>query len=135
MEIGNKQNYKIGNSLDEFMEFVEKEKCDLYFHNLKFDGSFIVNWLLSNGWKWTHKDKDKEFGQAGTFSTTISNMGQWYVVDICYGYRGRKKLHSIVFDSLKKLPFPVKRIAKAFKLEVLKGDIDYGLERPIGWEI
>ncbi len=48
MEIGKKKNYKIGNSLDEFMEFVKSSLADLYFHNLKFDGSFIVNWLLHN---------------------------------------------------------------------------------------
>lgn len=135
MEIGNKQNYRIGNSIDEFMEWTEKTKSDLYFHNLKFDGSFIVNWLLKNGWKWTHKERDKEHGNAKTFSTIISNMGQWYMVDICYGYKGKKKLHTVIYDSLKKLPFPVKQIAKAFKLPILKGDIDYELERPVGWEI
>jgi hypothetical protein len=62
-------------------------------------------------------------------------MGQWYMIDICYGYKGKKKLHTVIYDSLKKLPFPVKKIAKDFKLTVLKGDIDYHLERPIGWEI
>jgi len=135
MEIGNKKNYDIDNSIDKFMAWAEKTKSDLYFHNLKFDGSFIVNWLLSNGFKWTHKEKDEDHGQAGTFSTIISNMGQWYMIDICYGYRGRKKLHTVIYDSLKKLPFTVKRIAKAFKLDILKGEINYKLERPIGWEI
>jgi hypothetical protein len=135
MEIGNKQNYKIGNSMDDFMEWVKSSKCDLYFHNLKFDGSFIVNWLLRAGYKWTHKGKDKEHGNAKTFSTIISNMGQWYMIDICYGYKGKRKLHTVIYDSLKKLPFPVKTIAKAFKLPILKGDIDYTLYRPVGWEI
>lgn len=135
MEIGNKTNYKIGNSIDEFMEWAEQTKGNLYFHNLKFDGSFIVNYLLSKGWKWVNKDKDKEFGNAGTFTTTISNMGQWYAIDICYGYKGKKKLHTVIFDSLKKLPFPVKTIAKAFKLPILKGDIDYKKYRPVGYEI
>lgn len=36
MEIGNKVNYMIGNSMDVFMEWVEKIKADLYFHNLRF---------------------------------------------------------------------------------------------------
>lgn len=134
MQIGHKENYKIGNSIDEFMEWAEQIKGDLYFHNLKFDGSFIVNWLLSKGWKWTHKEKDKEHGNAGTFSTAISNMGQWYLIDICYGYKGKKKLHTVVYDSLKKLPFPVKTIAKAFKLPLMKGEIDYKKERPVGYE-
>jgi hypothetical protein len=135
MEIGNKTNYKIGNSMDDFMEWLEKSKANIYFHNLKFDGSFIVNKLLKMGYKWTKKGKDVEHGEAGTFSTIISNMGQWYMIDICYGYKGKKKLHTVIYDSLKKLPFSVKTIAKAFKLTVLKGDIDYKLERPVGWEV
>lgn len=126
MQIGNKVNYKIGNSIDEFMEWVETVKADLYFHNLKFDGSFIVNWLLKNGF--THSEQPK----AKTFNTTISGMGQWYIVDICYGYKGKQKLHSVIYDSLKKLPFPVKKIAKDFGLPIEKGDIDYHTERPVG---
>lgn len=129
MEIGNNANYKIGNSLDEFMRWVEKEQADLYFHNLKFDGEFIVNWLLKRGFK-----HDKS-GKKGTFSSVISSMGQWYIIDICYGYKGKHKQHAVIYDSLKKLPFPVKQIAKDFGLKTLKGDIDYHLERPEGWII
>lgn len=129
MEIGNKKNYQIGNSLDDFMLWAEKSQADLYFHNLKFDGSFIINWLLKNGYK--HSDS----GLPKTFNTIISNMGQWYMIDICYGYRGKRKLHTVIYDSLKKLPFPVKVIAKAFDLPIMKGDIDYHTERPVGHEI
>jgi hypothetical protein len=129
MEIGNKKNFKIGNSLNEFMEWVEKIQADLYFHNLRFDGEFIVNWLLKKGFKW------EKTGAPMTFNTIISSMGQWYAIDICFGYKGKKKLHTMIYDSLKKLPFPVKKIAKDFKLSIMKGDIDYHLERPIGWEI
>jgi hypothetical protein len=66
-------------------------------------------------------------------------MGQWYMIDICYGFKksGKKrvKLHTVIYDSLKKLPFPVKSVAKAFNLEVEKGDIDYKAYRPVGHEI
>jgi DNA polymerase type B, organellar and viral len=129
MEIGNKVNYKIGNSLEEFMKWVEKIQADLYFHNLRFDGEFIVNWLLKNGFEWSNKPKEK------TFNTIISKMGQWYAIDICYGYKGKKKLHTVIYDSLKKLPFPVKKIAKDFKLPLEKGDIDYHEYRPINHNI
>lgn len=129
MEIGNEDNFHIGTSIDDFMEWAEKEQGTLFFHNLRFDGEFIVNWLLKQGFKW-----DKS-GDPNTFSTVISNMGQWYVIDICYGYKGKEKLHTIIYDSLKKLPFPVKKIAKDFGLEIMKGDIDYHKERPIGYEL
>jgi DNA polymerase type B, organellar and viral len=126
MEIGNKTNYKIGNSLEEFMDWCEKEQADCYFHNIRFDGEFVVNFLLKNGYSYSNKPKAK------TFKTIISSMGQWYMIDICYGYKGKKKLHTVMYDSLKKLPFPVKKIAKDFKLTIEKGDIDYHTYRPIG---
>lgn len=129
MEIGNNGNTKIGTSLDEFMEWMQKVKGDIYFHNLRFDGEFIVNWLLKKGYTYSKS------GEAGTFKTTISNMGQWYMIDICYGVKGKNKDHTVIYDSLKKLPFPVKTIAKAFNLDVMKGDIDYHKERPIGYEL
>lgn len=129
MEIGNLDNYKIGNSLDEFMQWVMEIQADLYFHNLKFDGAFIVNWLEQHGFKWSNE------GLPNTYNTIISKMGQWYMIDICFGYRGKRKLHTVIYDSLKKLPFPVKKIAKDFQLPLLKGDIDYHTERPVGHEI
>ena len=129
MEIGNTSNYKIGNSLDEFMTWVKDVKADLYFHNLKFDGEFIVHWLLTHGFK--HDDS----GQPKTFHTIISSMGQWYMIDICYGYKGKRKIHTVIYDSLKKLPFPIAKIAKDFHLPVQKGEIDYNAYRPVGHEI
>lgn len=129
MEIGNKKNYKIGTSIEDFMLWCEQSQADLYFHNLRFDGEFIVNWLLKNGYKW-----DKS-GRAKTFNTVISSMGQWYVIEICYGFRGKQKLHTTIYDSLKKLPFPVKKIAKDFGLSLAKGEIDYHKERPVGYEL
>lgn len=128
-ELYNKHNLLIGNTIDEFMAWCEKTKADLYFHNLKFDGSFIVNWLLHNGFSYSKKPV------ANTFNVLISKMNQWYMVDICYGYKGKRKLHTVIYDSLKKLPFRIKDIAVAFNLEVKKGDIDYDKERPVGYEI
>lgn len=128
-QLYNKANLVIGNTMDEFMEWCESVKADLYFHNLKFDGSFIVNWLLHNGFTYSKTP------QARTFNVLISRMNSWYMIDICYGYKGKRKLHTVIYDSLKKLPFTIKEVAKAFNLEVMKGDIDYDKERPPGYEI
>lgn len=129
MEIGNPTNWGYGNNLDEFMEWVEEINADLYFHNLKFDGSFIVNWLLKNGFTYSKE------GEKNTFNIIISNMGQWYMIDVSYGYKNNRKIHTVFYDSLKKLPFSVSRIAKSFRLDVLKGEIDYHLERGLDYEI
>src|SRR5699024_11746891 len=99
-------------------------QSDVYFHNLKFDGSFIVNWLLKNGWEFSTE------GMPGTFNVLISSMGQWYSIDIVMGYRGKRKLHTVVYDSLKKLPFPIKTIANAFNRSEERR---VGKERRYGW--
>jgi len=129
MEIGNTKNYKIGNNLDDFMEWLKGCDGDIYFHNLRFDGSFIVNWLFRNGFEFSKE------GKPNTFSATISSMLQWYMLDICYGYKQykkRKKIHVTMYDSAKKLPFKIKDIAKDFNLPLLKGEIDYHKYRPVG---
>jgi hypothetical protein len=137
MNIYDKKDMKIGNNLHDFMVWCESVKADLYFHNERFDGEFIVNYLLKRNWKWVKKPT-----RYGEFTTVISGMGQWYKIEICYGYTQPKsakgkpqKLHTVIYDSLKKLPFPVKKIAKDFKLSIMKGDIDYHSYRPINHEI
>lgn len=129
MEIGNKKHKGYGIYIDDFMLWCEKCQADLYFHNERFDGEFIVSWLLKHGYTW-----DKS-GKPNTFSTVISSMGQWYLIDICYGYKGKRKLHTVIYDSLKKLPFKVAKIAQDFKLEIRKGEIDYHAYRPIGHKL
>lgn len=126
MDIYNFDDYSYGNNIDEFMLWCQIVNANVYFHNLRFDGDFIVNWLLKNGFE--HSDG----GERNTFSTLISKTGQWYMIDICYGYRGKNKIHTALYDSLKKLPFPVKTVANAFNLDIKKGDLDYNKFRPIG---
>ena len=117
---------RVGNSLDEFMEYVLKKKLDIYFHNLKFDGEFIVYWLLNHGYKYSENREEK------TFNGIISDMGQWYQIEVIHK-RFKKNIVSVVFkDSLKKLPLKVKSIAKAFKLEESKLEIDYDEYREVG---
>jgi hypothetical protein len=129
MEIGKKSNYKIGTKLDEFMSFVSDNLCDYYFHNLAFDGVFVVHWLLSNGFTW-----DKDLSKPKTIATIVNTMNQWYGFEVCYEIKGKKKKVAKFFDSLKKIPMPVKRIAKSFGLEIKKGEIDYDKPRPEGYE-
>lgn len=126
MEIGNIDNYMIGTDIDTFMDFCEQAKADFYFHNLRFDGEFIVNWLLHNGFTYSEEPQDR------TFNCTISSLGQWYAINVFYKKTGKFVHKSTFYDSLKKLPFPVKVIAKAFELPILKGDIDHDIIRPLG---
>lgn len=71
-EIGNEENIQMGNSIEKFIEFLQKEKNSTwYFHNEKFDGEFIIWWLEKNGYKWV---KDKKHAKTKTYTTIISDM-------------------------------------------------------------
>lgn len=130
-EIGNEKNLQIGNNIDDFIDYVKQEKnCTLYFHNLKFDGEFIIYWLLTHNFK--HIEDRKE-ATDNTFTTLISDMGQFYSI-VIYFKRKNKKVHKVtIYDSLKILPFSVSQIAKSFNLEISKLEIDYNKPREIGY--
>lgn len=132
-EIGNEKNLCIGNNIDSFIEYCKKEKNSIfYFHNLKFDIEFVIYWAFKNGF--THAEK-KEDIKANTFTTLISDMGQFYQVTL-YFEKKNKKVHKVTFiDSLKIIPFSVDQIAKSFNLEISKLKIDYKKPRPKGWEL
>lgn len=121
-EVGNENNIIIGTTLDEFMEFCQKENCKILFHNLKFDVQFIMYWLFHHGFKHILEDEVK---QDKTFATLISDQGLYYEVDV-YFKKGNKRIKKVVFqDSLKLIPLSVDAIAKAFKMDILKLEIDY----------
>lgn len=120
----------IGTSLDGFMEYLQDKNTVCYFHNLKFDGEFILHWLFTHGFHYSDSRKDK------TFQCLITDDGLFYSIEVVFRRFQSKKYHKVVFyDSLKKLPFKVAVIAKAFELAMSKGEIDYKAERPIGYEL
>lgn len=132
-EVGNKENVDIGTTIDEFMKWCEdrKENDTIYFHNLKFDCQFILNWLFKNDFVHTTKPEDKK---TKTFNTLISDKGLFYQVEVIFNKRG-KKVNKVVFqDSLKLIPLSVDAIAKSFKLPISKLEIDYHAHNdlPIG---
>lgn len=120
----------IGNDLDSFMEFLSNKNTVCYFHNLKFDGEFILHWLFTHGYRCEDSRKDK------TFTCLITDDGLFYSIEVVFHRHKSKKYKKVVFyDSLKKLPFKVAVIAKAFELQQSKGSIDYRADRPLGYEM
>lgn len=116
-----------GTDIADFLKFCEKETATIYFHNLKFDGSFIIYALLSNGWNESDKPKTHEF------STLISDKNQWYSIKCVHKSYKKRKIYTEFRDSLKKLPFSEKIVAKTFGLPCEKGEIDYTKYRPAGY--
>lgn len=121
--IGDK-HAEIGTDIFDFMERMDAENSVAYFHNLKFDGGFIIYYLLTHDYVWT----DERKLQPGEFNTLIDDMGKFYTIKFRFPSGCIVELR----DSYKKLPMTVERIGKSFGTEVLKGEIDYHAERPIG---
>lgn len=133
-EIGNPENFIYGNSMDEFMEWCS-DRChnfELYFHNLKFDGCYIINWLLNNGFEWVEDKKDRA---DNTFTTLITDMGQFFCITIYFQAHNNHVNKITIKDSLKILNFSVERIAKDFELPIQKLKIDYKAKREIGHKL
>lgn len=128
-EIGNTDNLRIGNTIETFFELIKKEDNPvILFHNLKFDGEFILFYLLKNGYE--HVDRREK--KTKSFSTLISDMGLFYQIEV-YLKVNKTKVKKITFlDSLKIINQSVSQIAKTFKLEESKLEIDYNAPREKG---
>ena len=129
-EIGNEDNIKIGNTIESFMDYVSKNKSSkYYFHNLAFDGSFILDYLFKNDFEFIEDNKDK---RDKTFTTLISDMGMFYTIEVYFKVKGKKVQKATFIDSLKIIPFSVSGIAKSFGLPISKLELDYNKPRELG---
>ena len=123
-------NFNYGNSLEWFIEFAKNNiGSTFYFHNLKFDGEFILCYLFEHGYKHV---TDRKKLKTKTFTTLISDKGQFYSLEICFNKDEDKTEKITIYDSLKILPFSVEAIAKGFNLPISKLEIDYDEKREIG---
>lgn len=116
---GNIVNY--GDNIEKFLDYCKNylNGCIVYFHNLRFDGSFILNYIINKDFKYLDKI---EYNSGKSYNTLISEEGQFYSIKVHF-----KRGVTVEFnDSLKILPFPVKSIAKSFNLPMEKEIIDYG---------
>lgn len=118
-----------GNSIDGFIEWCKQKTRKLYFHNLAFDGEFIVSWLLSNGYEYSDKPK------TGCFKTIISNTGLWYSIEIWWKYSIYRSTKTTIWDSFKLIPFSIEKIAHDFNLPIRKLKLDYKEKREVGHEL
>nr|DAU73674.1 MAG TPA: DNA polymerase B [Caudoviricetes sp.] len=114
----------------------------IFFHNLKFDGSFWIPFLeqtlkLQQAYMVLEKDGQKtyrwieqKYMQNNTYKYMISDRGQWYNIII----KVNNKFIEIR-DSLKLLPFSVEEIGRSFKTKHKKLTMEYKGVRYAGCEI
>ena len=133
----------VDHSIAEFWDRVLnlKQSVIIYFHNLKFDGAFLLSYFLgvkkyeqaflsTNVEGTTGIFYDKKGMWNNSFAYSISDKGQWYTITV----KVNDKIIEIR-DSLKLLPFSVKRIGQSFGTKHKKLDMEYTGFRFPGCEI
>ena len=157
----NEDYLKIWNSDEPLYEFLSQFRmCECYFHNLKFDGHFILSYLENHGYVY-----DEDLSCEKSYSTLITGDGQWYMIRVRWRdgksgtssftqkkimkdgtikeykvKRSRKAKHTNkriteFRDSLKKIPLPLRDIPKAYGIPLNKLSIDYTKYRPRNGEL
>ena len=128
-------DYFKGTSIESFFEWVYAHpSTKFYFHNIKFDGSYLLDHLLSIQHATVFDGKEPNPKEHGNLAirALISDTGQWYRITI-YKLNGEKYDVFEFEDSLKLLNSTVARISKDFQCTAPKGDCDYHKIRPLGY--
>lgn len=142
VELGT-EDVLIHHSIEETFNYLTNFDTNVlvYYHNLKFDGSFWLDYLII---KKNFKHSYHQYNEEGTdvswlkekdmknheLKYSISDRGMWYTV--IFKERG----HLIeIRDSLKLLPFSVRELGKSFGTKHHKLDMEYKGFRYAGCEI
>ena len=122
-DIDNPDDVKIGTDIESFFNLCQHYKNPrVFFHNLKFDGSMLISYLLDSGYVLI---RDKSEIREKTFECVISDLGAFYQI-IVYTKAYNTRVEKVTFiDSLKIINMSVKDIAKTFNLPISKLEIDY----------
>lgn len=142
------ENVTVLHSINDTFEYLARLNHDviIYYHNLKFDGSFWLCYLLGRedftqafvddiAWEDDLEDnlvqwrKDRKMKNK-SFKYLISELGQWYSITIKVGGHLIK-----ILDSLKLIPFSVKEIGKGFGTKHRKLEMEYEGYRYAGCQI
>lgn len=122
-----------GKTIDEFVEKIKQiSNPEIYMHNLKFDGSYIMNWLFENKFEYVPNAKEKK---DHSFTCLINEQNQIFYLNIFFKVGNKQVKKATFYDSYKIIPFGVEEMPKAFGLEEKKGKIDYLKFRPEGYEM
>lgn len=120
---------KIYGSIHDFMDVCADVSLGIrkrfYFHNLKFDGNFILYHLIHVLGFRTQLNEDGNMEQPeklcnGETCYVISDVGQWYYIAFRY-----KNVLVECRDSLKILPFTIEQIGESFCTKYKKTKMDY----------
>lgn len=133
------EDVKIFHTIEDFISHLFSLHINLKikFHNLKFDGSFILYYIMKHLEKKGFELAHNSFGwipvqdmPRRSYQYSISAKGQWYKILI---KRGRQMIE--ITDSLKLLPFSLRTIGESFQTKHKKLEMKYEGFRYPGCEI
>ena len=108
---------QIGIDIESFINFIiSLGSSDIYFHNLSFDGEFILWYILENGYQY-----DEEIKGDKTFKSIIDERGSIYSITI----RHNQKCITELKCSYKLFPKSIADIGKLVGIEKLNETHDY----------
>ena len=108
---------EIGIDMDSFIRCISQlGDADIYFHNLSFDGEFILWWLLDNYYTY-----DEELKSDNTFKSIIDETGSIYSISV----RHNKNSTTNFKCSYKLFPKSIKDIGKLVGIEKLNETHNY----------
>lgn len=119
------ENVEIGTSIEFWFSWIKSLRTAVvYFHNLKFDGFFVLYFLMTHGYHFT--DDLSQVRKGGKYFTfLVSENRVFYTITFGTGYGAYVELR----DSFKKLPFALDKIGDSFKTKYQKLDLDYVIDR------
>lgn len=121
----------IYNNIFDFINHLEyhiEDDSIVFFHNAKFDLSFLIGSLETCGfhaaWSW---DKENHYAEdwqqnmmPNTYKVSVNKMGLWYGARICFEGKTVE-----IRDSAKKLPLTLEQIGKSFDTKYKKLTMEY----------
>ena len=141
------EEYEQGTDLDKFMDRILGDKLiyDIGYHNLKFDGNYILPWIYKHGFRYIHNrvfmNTWKEGGDlTGCFTHSISESGQFYNIIIVKPRKASNNTPSFIYlwDTMKLFPESLEKVGAQYNTThfKIKEDTDFYEEiRPVGHEL
>lgn len=116
--------HTFGNINDFIKALFNNETKRVYFHNLKFDGQFLLYYFLAKNYVY-NPNLDSE----NQMFYVIDDLGTFYYLKVTF--RNKKGyIRTVTFiDSLKLYPYSIDKLAKQLKMPVNKGVLDYNKVR------
>ena len=125
------ESYEDGTNIDQYFDrlFGDNLVYDVAFHNLKYDGNYLLPDLYKRGFEYVHNrifmNMWKEgLDLRGTFTHSISENGQFYNIIVVKDRPAARNTPAFVYfwDSMKLFPESLKKVGEQYNSKHFKID-------------